>query len=277
MEMLKKLNFLLEDVITTNYLSKDNIDNINHNKGYFETFSSLALIIGKKGDYALVGDRKTIFIWDPTQNSWISIINSTSAGSGAVSSVNGKSGVVDLTKSDIGLANVDNTSDANKPISNATQLALDNKVSKSGDTINGILKFIVESNNTKSSQLIFEEKDFKGEQFSIYTSMSGNDDDNKLIIASSTKVKNEPVLEDKVILHAKTGTLKLLGNVANTGLNTGTLQVAGGVSISDNLFINENLTTTKEIKTIQGIINFSNKVSIQYNNTTNSLDFVWNR
>lgn len=266
-----------EEVITTNYLSKDNIDNINHNKGYFETFSSLALIIGKKGDYALVGDRKTIFIWDPTQNSWISIINSTSAGSGAVSSVNGKSGVVDLTKSDIGLANVDNTSDTNKPISNSTQLALDNKVSKTGDTINGILKFIVESNNPKSSQLLFEEKDFKGEQFSIYTNMSGNDDDNKLIIASSTKVKNEPVLEDKLILHAKTGTLKLLGNVANTGLNTGTLQVIGGASISDNLFINENLTTTKEIKTSQGILNFSNKVSIQYNNVTNSLDFVWNR
>lgn len=42
----------------------------------------------------------------------------------AVSALNG------LSKSDIGLGNVDNTSDASKPISNATQTALNNKVDK---------------------------------------------------------------------------------------------------------------------------------------------------
>lgn len=47
--------------------------------------------------------------------------------SGAVSSVNGQTGVVVLTKSDVTLANVDNTSDANKPVSTATQTALDLK------------------------------------------------------------------------------------------------------------------------------------------------------
>ncbi len=36
-----------------------------------------------------------------------------------------------ITKADIGLGNVDNTSDANKPISTATQAALDGKVSSS--------------------------------------------------------------------------------------------------------------------------------------------------
>lgn len=36
-----------------------------------------------------------------------------------------------LTKSDVGLSNVDNTSDLNKPISSATQIALDNKADKS--------------------------------------------------------------------------------------------------------------------------------------------------
>jgi hypothetical protein len=45
----------------------------------------------------------------------------------AVSSVAGKTGVVTLVKADVGLANVDNTSDANKPISTATQTALDLK------------------------------------------------------------------------------------------------------------------------------------------------------
>lgn len=47
--------------------------------------------------------------------------------SNLVTSVNGEQGVVVLDKSDIGLANVDNTSDASKPVSTATQTALNAK------------------------------------------------------------------------------------------------------------------------------------------------------
>lgn len=47
--------------------------------------------------------------------------------SGAVDSVAGKTGVVVLAKADVGLDSVDNTTDANKPISTATQTALDGK------------------------------------------------------------------------------------------------------------------------------------------------------
>ena len=47
-----------------------------------------------------------------------------------------------VTKEQIGLLNVDNTSDLNKPISTATQNALDNKVNVSGDqTIYGVKSF----------------------------------------------------------------------------------------------------------------------------------------
>lgn len=46
---------------------------------------------------------------------------------GAVASVNGQTGVVVLDKTSIGLPNVNNTSDANKPVSAATQTALDLK------------------------------------------------------------------------------------------------------------------------------------------------------
>ena len=52
--------------------------------------------------------------------------------------MNNKTGAVTLAKGDVGLGNVDNTSDANKPISNATQAALNGKQSKI--TANGILK-----------------------------------------------------------------------------------------------------------------------------------------
>lgn len=45
----------------------------------------------------------------------------------SVVSVNGYTGTVTLDKSDVGLGNVNNTSDANKPVSTATQTALDAK------------------------------------------------------------------------------------------------------------------------------------------------------
>lgn len=46
----------------------------------------------------------------------------------SVTSVAGKSGAVVLVKADVGLSSVDDTSDINKPISSATQTALDGKV-----------------------------------------------------------------------------------------------------------------------------------------------------
>lgn len=59
---------------------------------------------------------------------------------GAVDSVNGKTGTVVLGKTDIGLGSVDNTSDADKPISTLTQTALDAKQDTlvSGTTIKTI-------------------------------------------------------------------------------------------------------------------------------------------
>lgn len=47
-----------------------------------------------------------------------------------VTSVAGKTGTVTLDKTDVSLGNVDNTADLNKPISTATQAALDGKVDK---------------------------------------------------------------------------------------------------------------------------------------------------
>lgn len=54
-------------------------------------------------------------------------IANLAAGGGAVDSVNGQTGVVVLTKTDVGLGNADNTSDANKPVSTAQQTALNLK------------------------------------------------------------------------------------------------------------------------------------------------------
>ncbi|WP_426275366.1 hypothetical protein ACN9MN_12560 [Chryseobacterium sp. S-02] len=53
--------------------------------------------------------------------------------SGAVDSVNGQTGVVNLTKTDIGLANIDNTSDAAKNVLSATKWTTPRTLSYTGD------------------------------------------------------------------------------------------------------------------------------------------------
>lgn len=52
-----------------------------------------------------------------------------------VQSVAGKTGAVTLAKSDVGLSSVDNTADANKPVSTATQTALNAKANSASVTV----------------------------------------------------------------------------------------------------------------------------------------------
>lgn len=60
--------------------------------------------------------------WNGTDLAW------SSQTDAPVTSVSSKTGDVTLTKADVGLTNVDNTSDANKPVSTAVQTALDLKI-----------------------------------------------------------------------------------------------------------------------------------------------------
>jgi hypothetical protein len=72
-----------------------------------------------------------------------------------VSSVNGKIGEVSLTKIDLGLGNVDNVSDADKPISDSTQSALDLKANSANPnftgTVTGISKTMVGLGNVDNT------------------------------------------------------------------------------------------------------------------------------
>lgn len=80
-------------------------------------------ITGGPSYYTLVDDQNIDDL-----NSWVfSAGTSGAGGSETVLTVNGQVGDVVLGKADLGLANVDNTSDLNKPISTATQDALDDK------------------------------------------------------------------------------------------------------------------------------------------------------
>ena len=68
----------------------------------------------------LIGD---IVVYNGTTSLWERI----AGNSDLVQSVAGKQGVVALVKGDVGLGNVDNTSDANKPVSTAQQTEIDTK------------------------------------------------------------------------------------------------------------------------------------------------------
>lgn len=90
-----------------------------------ETLLNTAFPRGKVGQYAVVTATSTVWAWNNTTKVWA---DTTIAGS--VTSVNGYTGVVTLVKGDIALGNVDNTADADKPISDDTQDALDLKIDK---------------------------------------------------------------------------------------------------------------------------------------------------
>jgi len=87
------------------------------------------------GDVAVRTDGAGSYILTDTDPSILSNWTLLDSPADAVTSVNGQQGTVVLGAADIGLNNVDNTSDLNKPISIATQAALDDKADLVGGTI----------------------------------------------------------------------------------------------------------------------------------------------
>lgn len=71
----------------------------------------------------------------------------------AVTSVAGKTGAVTLAKSDVGLSNVNNTSDANKPVSTAQQTALNAKLNLTGGELSGNLTLRDDAGATRTIYL----------------------------------------------------------------------------------------------------------------------------
>jgi hypothetical protein len=81
-------------------------------------------LTAQEGDVAIRSDLPATFIKNSgntgTMSDWTQIATPTDL----VLSVNGMTGVVTITKSHVGLSNVDNTSDINKPVSTATAAAI---------------------------------------------------------------------------------------------------------------------------------------------------------
>jgi hypothetical protein len=111
------------------------------------------------------------------------------------------SGNIDLAKGDVGLGNVDNTSDANKPVSTATQTALDAKTNK----------LIVTNRQTASYTLVLGDAD-------------------KLVEINNASANNLTVPLNSSVAFA-TGTQILL---AQYGAGQTTIVATSGVTIRSN-------------------------------------------
>jgi len=82
--------------------------------------------IASSSDVSLnVVTNNDVLTYDASVAKWKNAVGGS--GGGSVASVAGKTGVVTLVKADVGLDTVDNTSDAAKPVSTATQTALSAK------------------------------------------------------------------------------------------------------------------------------------------------------
>lgn len=132
-----------------------------------------------------------------------------SGGSGGVDSVNGQTGVVVLTKSDISLSNVDDTSDTNKPISTATQTALDLKANLDSPTFTGTVS---------------------GDSFNLITGLSNTNPlvDGIAAIGTSTLVSRQDHIHPSDTTKANdSSVVHLSGNETITGIKTFDAQPVG--------------------------------------------------
>jgi hypothetical protein len=111
-----------------NYVTDNDLTNLSNLSGTNTGDQDLS-------GYELLSNKATN-LTSPNNTKYPTTLAVSTAISGAVTSFNSRTGAVtsqsgDYTKSDVGLSNVDNTSDANKPISTATQTALDGKSNRS--------------------------------------------------------------------------------------------------------------------------------------------------
>lgn len=246
----------------------------NKFKGYYETETALnnANPTGTAGDYAIVNTTDTVWIWDADKEGgagW-----KDGAGKGSVISVNNMTGEVVLTKSNIGLGNVDNTSDKNKPISTATQNALNNKVSKSGDTMTGELK--MSSAGSTGGQIRL----YNGS--TTYGSIIRNDGNNTYILLTNANNVTGTWNSLRPFSINNSNGLVTIGNglhssvaTDSTSPTTGGLISNGGLGVAKAINSGTTITAGTDLKTKSGIVNYNDKAQVKYNATDECIEFIF--
>jgi hypothetical protein len=176
----------------------------------------------------------------------------TAAGTAADSKI--ATAVAALTKSSVGLGNVDNTSDANKPVSTATQTALDAKASLAGANFTGNVEvdgnlvvdgdFTVNGTNFSASATSITIED---NMVQLAHQNAGNTVDLGLVVAyNDGAAKHSGIVRDvsddkwklfKGVTSEPSTTVNFgqgsLDNLAVAALEATTVTVSSGVAFSD--------------------------------------------
>lgn len=167
----------------------------------------LALSGAEQGDVAVRSDISKSFILQQspasTLGNWVELLTPTDA----VQSVNGMTGNVTITKSNVGLSNADNTSDSNKPVSTAQQNALNGKLNTTGGVMTGLISAsgIDNFGNTK------ERGNFDGVDAISFNVPNYAITTNNNAVAS-TKFVQDRIAPGQTIGANTTGNAKLWGN-----------------------------------------------------------------
>ncbi|WVQ00125.1 baseplate wedge tail fiber connector [Synechococcus phage MA10] len=165
---------------------------------------------------------------DTTQIATTAFVNTAIAASvSGVTSVNGDTGAVTIDATDLGLGNVDNTADINKPVSVATQTALDLKADETAlDDKQDIPSYTITANG--SSDYIFNGPGFDGTDF---------DPDIYLIRGKSYKfVNNMGAHPFQIQTEPGIGGATYGEGITNNGVSNGTLEWEVQMDTPDELY-----------------------------------------
>lgn len=177
--------------------------------------------------------------------------------------------LVTLTKADVGLGNVDNTSDANKPISTATQAALNGKQA----TITGGASTITSSNLTANRALVSDASGKVAVSAVTSTELGYLDGVTSNIQTQlDSKLSAAPVTS----VNSKTGAIVLSANDVNAVGLTGDQTIDGNKTFSGEITFDQGLIVKGgSIFTGQQLFNDGIAVGSQTNYKENStVDFT---
>ena len=216
-------------------------------------------------------------------------LNITTNTSGLVTDANGSISTRDLTPSDLGLGNVDNTSDANKPVSTAQQTEIDTKADIASPALTGNPTAPTQADNDNSTKIATtayvqrEVSDLLGGApaafdtlLEISASIANGDSD---VVALTTtvggKLQKDQNLSD--LTNASTARTNLGVEIGSDvqAFNSTLATVAGGTYAGDNSIVTIGTVTTGDVQTIlpSGVVSGSSQVQALGGVNNNTITF----
>jgi len=217
-------------------------------------------------------------------------LNITTNTSGLVTDANGSISTRDLTPSDLGLGNVDNTSDANKPVSTAQQTEIDTKADIASPALTGNPTAPTQADNDNSTKIATtayvqrEVSDLLGGApaafdtlLEISASIANGDSD---VVALTTtvggKLQKDQNLSD--LTNASTARTNLGVEIGSDvqAFNSTLATVAGGTYAGDNSIVTVGTVTTGDVQAIlpSGVVSGSAQVQALGGVNDNTITFT---